>query len=323
MKSADNTGQLLVSQEYNMVASEIQDRILTIRGTQVLFDRDLAELYGVSTKALNQAVKRNIRRFPDSFMFQLTKDDFANLRLQNVTSKHATDSGDSVLRSQNVTSKRGGLRYCPYAFTEHGIVMLASLLKTEIAVAMSVRIVNAFVTMRKFLLANAQVFSRLEKVEQRQLTTDEKVNEILNRLNMEAPPPQGVFYDGQLWDACSLVEKLIGRARVSLLLIDNWIGPGTLDLLAKKAPGVSAVVVTSSRGNQLAPSDIEKFNAQYPPLDVRTSLAFHDRFLIIDDKELYLIGASLKDLGKKCFGFTKMDPQEIPHLKGKAFNVTT
>ena len=222
-----------------------------------------------------------------------------------------------------MTSKRGGLRYCPYAFTEHGIVMLASLLKTEIAVAMSVRIVNAFVTMRKFLLANAQVFSRLEKVEQRQLTTDEKVNEILNRLNMEAPPPQGVFYDGQLWDACSLVEKLIGRARVSLLLIDNWIGPGTLDMLAKKAPGVSAVVVTSSRGNQLAPSDIEKFNAQYPTLDARTSMAFHDRFLIIDDKELFLIGASLKDLGKKCFGFTKMDPQEIPHLKGKAFNVTT
>ena len=324
MKPADNTtGQLLVPSKYSMVASEIQDRILTIRGTQVLLDRDLAELYGVPTKALNQAVKRNIQRFPYSFMFRLTKDELANLRLQNVTSKPATDSDDSILRSQNVTSKRGGSRYCPNAFTEHGIVMLASLLKTEIAVAMSVRIVNAFVTMRKFLLANAQVFCRLEKVEQRQFTTDEKVNEILNRLNMGAPPPQGVFYDGQLWDACSLVEKLIGHARVSILLIDNWIGPSTLDMLAKKARGVSAVVVTSSRGNRLAPSDIEKFNAQYPTLEIRTSVAFHDRFLIIDDKELYLIGASLKDLGKKCFGFTKMDAREIPHLTAKVFNVTT
>ena len=134
-----------------------------------------------------------------------------------------------------MTSKRGGSRYCPNAFTEHGIVMLASLLKTDIAVAMSVRIVNAFVTMRRFLQANAQLFCRLEKVEQRQLTTDEKVNEILNRLNLGDPPPQGVFYDGQLWDACSLMEKLIARARASILLIDNWIGPGTLDMLAKKA----------------------------------------------------------------------------------------
>lgn len=304
----------------NVPASLIQDRIITIRGTQVLLDRDLAELYGVTTKALNQAVKRNAKRFPDSFMFRLSKEDFASLREAKLPSPIVSFPRDSVLRSQNVTSKRGGSRYCPYAFTEHGIVMLASLLKSDTAAAVSVRIVSAFVAMRKFILANAQVFQRLESVEHRQIATEGKVNEILNRLGQGEPPPQGVFYDGQLWDACSLVERLIARAKTKLLLIDNWAGPGTLDMLAKKSPGVTAEVITSVRGNQLSPSDIAKFNSQYPPLTVRTSAIFHDRFLVIDDQELYLIGASLKDLGKKCFGFTKMDSGEIPRLKARLAN---
>ncbi|MBR4518754.1 MAG: ORF6N domain-containing protein [Victivallales bacterium] len=315
MKSADNTGQLLVSQEYNMVASEIQNRILTIRGTQVLLDRDLAELYGVSTSALNQSVKRNINRFPERFMFQLSDDEFRKWKSQFVIS----NSSEATIRL--------GLRKRPFVFTEHGVAMLASVLRSKTAACVSLAIIDAFVAMRRFLLANVEVFKRIETIERRQIANqaynEERFQKVFKALDEKKEKVQGVFYDGQLWDACSLVEKLIGRARVSLLLIDNWIGPGTLDMVAKKAPGVSVVVVTSSRGNQLAPSDIEKFNAQYPTLDVRTSMAFHDRFLIIDDKELYLIGASLKDLGKKCFGFTKMDPQEIPHLKGKAFNGTT
>ena len=133
----------------------------------------------------------------------------------------------------------------------------------------------------------------------------------------QTPPLRGVFYDGQLWDACSLVEKLVVRAGTSILLIDNWIGPGTLDILAKKRKGVKVDLVTSRRGNRLAASDIAKFNAQYPSLSVRESTAFHDRFLAIDDRELYLVGASLKDLGRKCFGFTKMDPAEITRLKSR------
>jgi hypothetical protein len=133
----------------------------------------------------------------------------------------------------------------------------------------------------------------------------------------QTPPLQGVFYEGQLWDACSLVEKLIGRAKKTILLIDSWVGPGTLDILAKKRKGVSVDVVASPRGNKLAASDIAKFTAQYGGLSVKTSMAFHDRFLIIDDKELYLIGASLKDLGKKCFGFTKMDAGEIAAIKAR------
>ena len=133
----------------------------------------------------------------------------------------------------------------------------------------------------------------------------------------QTPPLQGVFYEGQLWDACSLVEKLIGRAKKTILLIDSWVGPGTLDMLAKKRNGVAVEVVASPRGNKLAASDITKFNAQYGGLSVKTSMAFHDSFLIIDDKELYLIGASLKDLGKKCFGFTSLDKSNIPDILAK------
>ena len=205
----------------------------------------------------------------------------------------------------------------PYAFTEHGIVMLASLLKSKTAVEVSVRIVNAFVAMRKFILANAQVFQRLESVEQRQIVTEDKVNKILNCLNAGEVPLQGVFYDGQLWDACSLVEKLVGRAKANILLIDNWVGTETLDILSKKSDGVAVDVVTSKRGCKVAASDIAKFNAQYPTLAVHFSEHFHDRFLVIDDMELYLIGASLKDLGKKCFGFTQMDAGEIPGIKAR------
>ena len=289
-------------------ASDIQHRIMTIRGRQILLDRDLAELYGVSTKAFNQAVKRNLKRFPDGYMFQLTKDELAHLR------------------SQFVTSKRGGVRYCPYAFTEHGVVMLASLLKSATATEVSVRIVNAFVAMRKFMLAYAQVFQRIEGVEQRQIATEGRVNEILNRLNAGEAPLQGVFYNGQLWDARVFVERLIGSAKRSLLLIDNWVTVETLDLFAKKRKDVKVTVITSEHYKEKVPhhtisaADIKTFNGQYPRLTIRYNETFHDRFLVIDDRELYLIGASLKDLGAKCFGFTKMDSGEIPRIKKSAFN---
>ena len=292
---ASNSPQVITDGE-----TGIQNLIKPIRGLQVILDRDIARLYGVETGALNRQVKRNGARFPEDFMFRLTDEEWIDLKCQNGISSW------------------GGDRQLPYAFTEQGIAMLSSVLHSNTAIEVNIRIMRAFAALRRFIMANTQIFHRIDAVEKRQIKTDLKVDAILERLATTNPPQQGVFYDGQLWDACSLVEKLIGRARVSLLLIDNWIGPGTLDMMAKKGPGVSAVVVTSSRGNQLAHSDIEKFNAQYPTLELRISVAFHDRFLIIDDKELYLIGASLKDLGKKCFGFTKMDAREIPHLKAKA-----
>ena len=315
----------------------IQSRILTLRGVQVLLDRDLAMLFGVPTKVLNQAVKRNANRFPERFMFRLTNGENAGLRSRSVTSNATSaptgeiafggSGGDeSLLRSQIVTSKagtrpdssgRGGSRYLPHAFTEHGVAMLASVLNSPTAIAASIRIIDAFVAMRRFLVANAEVFRRIETVEHRQTATDAKVDAILARLDSGEPPPRGVFFAGQLWDARSLVEGLVARAKTSILLIDSWVGPGTLDILAKKRTGVAARIVTSQKGNKIAATDIATFNAQYPTLAVQVSKSFHDRFLILDDKELYLVGASLKDLGAKCFAFSKMDASAIPDIKSR------
>ncbi len=314
----------------------IQSRILTLRGVQVLLDRDLAMLFGVPTKVLNQAVKRNANRFPERFMFRLTNGENAGLRSRSVTSNATSaptgeiafggSGGDeSLLRSQIVTSKagtrpdssgRGGSRYLPHAFTEHGVAMLASVLNSPTAIAASIRIIDAFVAMRRFLVANAEVFRRIETVERRQTATETKVDEVLARLDSGNPPPQGLFFDGQLWDACSLVERLVARAKASILLIDSWVGPGTLDMLAKKRTGVAVEIVTSPNG-RVAASDVAKFNAQYPTLSVRVSGKFHDRFLILDDKELYHVGASLKDLGRKCFAFSTMDPSLVPAIKSR------
>ena len=278
----------------------IQSLILTVRGAQVLLDRDLATLYGVPTKALNQAVKRNAERFPPDFMFQLTREECS--------------------RSQIVTMNAGrgsNLKYLPYAFTENGVAMLSGVLRSSTAVEVNIRIMRAFVAMRRFLVANAEVFRRIETVERRQTATETKVDEVLARLDSGNPPPQGLFFDGQLWDARSLVEGLVARAKTSILLIDSWVGPGTLDILAKKRTGVAARIVTSQKGNKIAATDIATFNAQYPSLAVQVSKSFHDRFLILDDKELYLVGASLKDLGAKCFAFSKMDASAIPDIKSR------
>ena len=168
--------------------------------------------------------------------------------------------------------------------------------------------------LKEYILRGYAVNERLERLERKVIKHDEQINLVLQTA---LPPIQGVFYEGQLWDACSLVEKLIGRAKKTILLIDSWVGPSTLDMLAKKRKGVKVEVVSSPRGNKLAQSDVDKFNAQYGGLSVKTSMAFHDRFLIIDDKELYLIGASLKDLGKKCFGFTSLDKSNIPDILAK------
>ncbi len=168
--------------------------------------------------------------------------------------------------------------------------------------------------LKEYILRGYAVNERLERLERKVIKHDEQINLVLQTA---LPPIQGVFYEGQLWDACSLVEKLIGRAKKTILLIDSWVGIGTLDMLAKKRKGVVVEVVTSPRGNKLAASDVAKFNAQYGGLSVKTSMAFHDRFLIIDDKELYLIGASLKDLGKKCFGFTSLDKSNILDILAK------
>ena len=289
----------------------VQALIKTIRGVQVMLDRDLAKLYGVETGALNRQVKRNEERFPEDFMFRLSAEEWENLKCQFGISSW------------------GGDRQVPFAFTENGIAMLSSVLRSPTAIEVNIRIMRAFSAMRKFIVANAQVFQRIEAVEKRQIATDAKVDAILERIDASETPIRGIFYDGQLWDARTLVLKLISSARRSLILIDNWATPEVLDLFAKKRAGVKVTIFTSEHydknhvpRHKISDADIKTFNAQYPKLAVRYNESFHDRFLIVDDKELYLIGASLKDLGRKCFGFTKMDKGEIRRIKKEVFTVT-
>lgn len=291
-------------------SSEIQKKIFTIRNEQVMLDSDLALFYGVETKVLNQAVKRNDVRFPKDFMFQLDEDEMEFLRCQFGTSK------DESLRSQFVTSKnkRGGRRYLPYAFTEQGVAMLSAVLKSETAVKMSVQIMNAFVAMRRFLVENARVFQRLDKLELKQIETDKKVDQIFDAMQSKSlEPKQGIFFDGQIFDAYKFVSSLIRKADKSILLIDNYIDETVLDLFSKKKKNVAVKVLTANLNKSLQ-LDEKKFNAQYPLVTIKEFNKAHDRFLIIDDKDVYHFGASLKDLGKKWFAFSKMDKTALDLL---------
>ena len=298
--------QIVVRSEY-----EIQSRILTLRGVQVMLDRDLAELYGVEVKYLNRQVKRNEARFPADFMFQLSKEEC--LRCQIVT----------------LNEKQGHhLKYLPYAFTENGVAMLSGVLRSERAIAVNIQIMRAFVAMRHALASFAPLLSRIEANERRQIVDQAKndANQLRNEARFEQIfdamrdkefPPQKVFYDGEVFDADAFVTRHMLSAKKSILLIDNWVDVITLEMLAKKRRGVTVEIVTSRRGNRLSKSDVEKFNAQYGGLTIRTSAAFHDRFLIVDGCHLYLFGASLKDLGKKCFAFTKLDAANIDAILAK------
>ncbi|MDP3465224.1 MAG: ORF6N domain-containing protein [Sulfuricurvum sp.] len=287
----------------NEIATSIDDsiktKIYTIRGLQVMLDRDLAELYGVETRVLNQAVKRNGERFPEEFMFQLTEEEYQNLRSQFVTSSWI---------SQNVTSKQyGGRRYLPFVFTEQGVSMLSAVLKSEIAVSISIKIIKSFVEMRKFISNNALIFQRLDSLEQKQFKTDDKVEAILNAIeDKSVKPKQGIFYDGQVYDAYVFVSDLIKSADESIVLIDNYVDDTVLTLLSKREANVKTTIYTKNITKQLE-LDLEKHNAQYPNIELKKFDSSHDRFLIIDGKEVYHIGASLKDLGKKWFAFSKFD----------------
>ena len=272
--------------------TNITNLIYTIRGKQVMLDSDLAGLYQVETRVFNQAVKRNSNRFPEQFRFQLTEEEYKNLRSQFVTS-----SEDNT---------HGGRRYMPYAFTEQGIAMLSAVLKSDIAVEISIRIMNSFVEMRKFLISNQQLFSRLDRVELKQLETDKKLEEVFSYIASNTEVKQKIFFDGQIYDAFSFIIDLIGKAQSKLILIDNYVDVNTLNMICKKNTGVDVLIATSGKGS-LSTKDINKFNVQYPKLSVKTTTDFHDRFLIIDDEEGYFIGASIKDAGKKSFAITKIE----------------
>lgn len=276
-----------------IIPQEIQNLIYTIRGRQVMLDSDLAILYGVETKNLNRAVKRNIERFPLSFCFQLTEDEAENLRCQIGTS----------------SLNYGGRRYLPYAFGEQGIAMLSAVLRSEVAVKVSIEIMDAFVEMRRMLVSNASLFHRLNKVEVKQLETDQKIEEIFKALESDKlHSEKGIFYDGQIFDAYSFVADIIRSAERSIILIDNYVDDTVLTLLGKREQAVSATIYTKSISKQLQ-LDLQRYNSQYPTININTFAHAHDRFLIIDGTELFHIGASLKDLGKKWFAFSKMSAE--------------
>lgn len=310
MKEKGNNILEPVNGDDSFLLLPIESLIHVIRGQQVMLDSDLARLYGVETRVLNQAVKRNIERFPEDFMFQLTNDESQNLISQFVTSS---------LRSQNVMSSWGGNRKLPYAFTENGVAMLSSVLRSKTAIEVNIRIMRAFTSMRSFLMNNAHVFRRLEAVEHHQLLLqkhlsehDKKIEEVLTRLdNKDSEPIEGFFFEGQIFDAYTLISDLIRKATTRIILIDNYVDDRILKVLTKRKEGVAGTIYTDPRHSQIN-NDLRRHNAQYPPIEVRNCTNVHDRFLIIDNT-VYFIGGSIKDLGKKIVAFSQMqqNPDDI------------
>ena len=279
-------------------SEEIKNLIYTIRGKQVMLDSDVAMLYHYETKNVNKAMKRNIERFPEDFCFQLTDDEFKNLRFQFGTLNKKVNNG-------KVTRK-----YLPYVYTEQGISMLAGVLKNDIAIQVSISIIRAFIEMRKFISSNSQIFERLTNVEYKLLEHDKKFDEIFDNLLKKEGFKQKIFFGGQIYDAYSLVIDIIKRAKNKIIIIDNYIDDSILKILIKKNKNVEVVILTSKKSN-ISKLDIQQFNKEYPILKLAKTDKFHDRFIIIDNKELYHCGASIKDLGKKCFGINKIDDIEI------------
>ena len=271
---------------------DIKSMIYVVRNQQVMIDSDLAMLYQVETKRLNEAVKRNIARFPEEFRFQLTAEETESLRSQFAT--------------LNENDGRGKHRkYLPYVFTEQGIAMLSAVLRSDVAIQVSISIMKSFVEMRRFIANNALLFERISTVELRQLEyqkqTDEKLEQIFEYISEHEESSQKVFFDGQIYDAFSLIVNLIQKAEIEITLIDGYVDVGTLNLLSKKKSDV-AVTIYTQKQTKLTKADVKNFNAQYPTLKIKYTKVFHDRFLILDQATAYHVGASLKDGGKKCFG---------------------
>ena len=287
-EAAKPSGDNLVVNEETFSQSDIEKMIITIRGVQVMIDRDLARVYKVTTSQLNQQVKRNIARFPMNFRFQLTSEEMNNLK------------------SQIVTSSWGGTRKLPYVFTEPGIAQLSSVLHSEKAIETSVKIMSAFVAMRHFMIQNANILMRIAHLERHQIETDEKIDLILDKMEERSPKllPEQIFQAGCVWDAWSFVSDLVRSAKERIVLIDNFVDDRVLSLLDKRAEGVSATI--HSRYYEQFQTDLKKHNEQYPAIAfVQLPHRNHDRFLIIDDK-VYFMGASLKDMGAGLCAITEM-----------------
>ena len=276
----------------------IESKIYTIRGIQVMLDKDLAAFYRVKPIRLREQVKRNSKRFPSDFMFQLTKEEADHMVSQNAipSRKHL---GGSL----------------PYVFTEQGVGALSAVLTSDRAVDVGIQIMRAFIAMRRFIISNARLFQRLDTLEIKQIETDKKLAQVLDVIeSKDVQPRQGIFYNGQVFDAYAFACDLVRRAKKSIILIDNYVDDSVLTLLSKRKTDVAATIYTKSISKQLQ-LDLKKQNAQYPAIAIKTFKIAHDRFLIIDEKEIYHIGASLKDLGKKWFAFSKFEVGAVEMLK--------
>lgn len=279
----------------------IKNLIYTVRGKQVMLDSDVAMLFEYETKDLNRNVKNNIERFPEYYCFQLTEEEYKVLRCKNFT--------------LNKKGRGQHRKYLPYVFTEYGITMLAGLLKSEVAINMSIRIVNTFIEIRKLIVSKGNIYDRITNVEYKLLEQDEKFDIVFDQLRSKKEQEfhQKIFFDGQIYDAYSLIIDIIKTAKNKILIIDNYINDSILKMLAKKNKEVEVIILTS-KNTELNKLDINKFNQQYPTLKLATTNRFHDRFMVVDDKELYHIGASLKDLGKKCFAISKVENEAMVDL---------
>ena len=284
---------------------DIKDLIYEVRGKQVMLDSDLAFLYGCAngTKTINLAVKRNIERFPSNFYFQLAKQEFQYLKFQFETSS---------------IKDHGGIRKLPYVFTEQGVAMLSSVLRTKNAAKISINIMNAFVYMRRFINENKDVFRRIIEIENDAsyiknalIEHDNKIEELFDKFERKEDLKSKLFFDGEIYDAYSLLVDIIGKAHKEIIIIDNFVDKVTLDILSKKKVNVMVLLITDDKKSKITTTDINKFNSEYHLLKIKYTNIFHDRFIIIDNKELYHLGASLKDLGKKVFGITKIEDQEF------------
>jgi hypothetical protein len=280
-----------------VIDEDIKNKIYTIRNVQVILDRDLAVLYEVETRVLKQAVKRNMERFPSDFMFELNDSEIEFMVSQSV-----------------IPSKQhlGGAK--PFVFTEQGVSAIASILNSKIAVEIHINIIRTFVNMRKFISNNALIFERLDSLENKQLNTDKKIKTILNAIEDKSiKPKQGIFYDGQMFDAYTFVSDLIRSAKSKIILIDNYVDDSVLTLFSKNQ-NIDVIIYTKNISKQLN-LDLKKYNSQYKKIEIKKFENSHDRFLIVDEKELFHLGASLKDLGKKWFAFSKMDLKSLDVLK--------
>ncbi len=294
-------------QPIEQITNNIQSKIYTIRGVQVMLDRDLAELYQVETKNLNKAVGRNLARFPSSFRFQLTKEEYENIRFQ---------FGTLSLDSKSEWGKH--TKYLPYVFTEQGVSMLSAVLRSDTAIEISIKIIETFVAMRKLIASNTQIFQRFERIEQRLFSHENNFDKLFEAMDQkQLQPTQGIFYDGQIFDAHTFISDLVRSAKTSIILIDNYIDDTVLALFAKNQ-NIKVTFFTQTITKQLQ-NDVDKYNSQYNPITLKILKNSHDRFLIIDEKEIYHIGASLKDLGKKWFGFSRFEEDGfglVERLKG-------